>query len=287
MKSYPQECLRRVKKTSPIVDKLSEAEEKRLQLIGQIQAFHKEGLDLSEISRRTGKHSKTVKKYLEGDPTKLCRSNFSGILDQYRDFIITFLQEGLHQAAVIRQLNGLGYDCSDANARVYIKNLRDEYGIKAAGYHHGERTERLKKGSGSSGEKFDYITRKGVFNHLWMNDKLTDYHKRYIFNKYPILYKLGKCINEFREIFCVKNMPLLYLFIENYRDYDIREISSFAKGLENDFEAVENAVASELSNGYVEGSNNKLKMVKRTMYGRCSRELLAAKLMYHTGSGTI
>ncbi len=145
MKSYPQEYLRRVKKTSPIVDKLSEAEEKRLQLIGQIQAFHKEGLDLSEISRRTGKHSKTVKKYLGGDPTKLCRSNFSGILDQYRDFIITFLQEGLHQAAVIRQLNGLGYDCSDANARVYIKNLRDEYGIKAAGYRHGERTERLKK----------------------------------------------------------------------------------------------------------------------------------------------
>lgn len=286
MKSYPQKNLRRVKKTSPIVDNLSGAEEKRLQLIRQIQAFHKEGLGLSEISRRTGKHSKTVKKYLEGDPTKLCRSNCSGILDQYKDFIIKFLRDGLHQAEVIRQLNELGYDCSDANARVYIKNLRDEYGIKAARYRQGERTERLKKGSGSSGEKFDYITRKGIFNHLWMNDKLTDYHKRYIFNKYPILYKLGKCINEFREIFSTKNMPLLYLFIEDYKNYDINEISSFAKGLENDFEAVENAVASDLSNGYVEGSNNKLKMVKRTMYGRCSRKLLTAKLMYHPRAGT-
>ena len=44
--------------------------------------------------------------------------------------------------------------------------------------------------------------------------------------------------------------------------------------------AVENAVASDLSNGFVEGTNSKLKMVKRTMYGRCSRQLLEAKLMY-------
>ncbi|MDD2504214.1 MAG: hypothetical protein PHG58_10275, partial [Clostridia bacterium] len=76
------------------MDNLSGAEEKRLQLIRQIQAFHNEGLGLSEISRRTGKHSKTVKKYLEGDPTKLCRSNCSGILDQYKDFIIKFLRDG-------------------------------------------------------------------------------------------------------------------------------------------------------------------------------------------------
>ena len=29
----------------------------------------------------------------------------------------------------------------------------------------------------------------------------------------------------------------------------------------------------------VEGTNSKLKMIKRTMYGRCSRKLLEAKLM--------
>ena len=57
-------------------------------------------------------------------------------------------------------------------------------------------------------------------------------------------------------------------------------IFSFADGLEKDIEAVENSVASPLSNGFVEGTNNKLKMVKRTMYGRCSRQLLEAKLMY-------
>lgn len=58
----------------------------------------------------------------------------------------------------------------------------------------------------------------------------------------------------------------------------INQLANFVTGLENDLEAVENAVSSPLSNGLVEGTN-KLKMVKHTMYDRCSRLILEAKLM--------
>jgi len=47
-------------------------------------------------------------------------------------------------------------------------------------------------------------------------------------------------------------------------------IKSFATGFSRDLAAVENSVASGLSNGFVEGTNSKLKMVKRTMYGHCT-----------------
>ena len=77
-----------------------------------------------------------------------------------------------------------------------------------------------------------------------------------------------------------KKMPLLYLFIEHYMNSGVKELSSFANGLSKDIQAVENAVASKLSNGFVEGTNNKIKMVKRTMYGHCGKALLSAKLMY-------
>ena len=40
-----------------------------------------------------------------------------------------------------------------------------------------------------------------------------------------------------------------------------------------------NVVVSDLSNGFVEGINNKIKMVKRVMYGRCKLPLLKAKLI--------
>ena len=75
-------------------------------------------------------------------------------------------------------------------------------------------------------------------------------------------------------------MPLLDLFIDCYKKSGMKELSRFAEGLKRDLDAVENSAASPLSNGFVEGTNSKLKMVKRTMYGRCNKELLAAKLKY-------
>ena len=80
-------------------------------------------------------------------------------------------------------------------------------------------------------------------------------------------------------LFSKKSLPFFFIFIEHYTVAKIKELYSFANG-EKEISAVENAVASDLSNGFVEGTNSKLKMVKRTMYGRCSRQLLEAKLMY-------
>ena len=78
-------------------------------------------------------------------------------------------------------------------------------------------------------------------------------------------------------------MPYLYLFIEKYKNSDLKELSRLASGLEKDLSAVENAISSPLSNGFVEGTKSKLKMIKRTMYGRCGKELLTAKLILLNG----
>ena len=128
--------------------------------------------------------------------------------------------------------------------------------------------------------KAEHITRKGIFNYLWMRGKLTSEHHEFLWDKYNVLSELEICIREFRDVFSQKNMPKLYLFIEKYKHSVIKELASFANGLKKDLDAVENAVASELSNGFVEGTNSKVKMVKRTMYGRCGKKLLSAKLMY-------
>ncbi|WP_157862845.1 transposase [Desulfofarcimen acetoxidans] len=47
-----------------------------------------------------------------------------------------------------------------------------------------------------------------------------------------------------------------------------------------DFIAVKNSVISEYSNGFIEGNNNRLKMIKHTMYGRAGLDLLRAKIIY-------
>lgn len=91
-----------------------------------------------------------------------------------------------------------------------------------------------------------------------------------------------------RELGCIAGIVLTAS--HNPREYNgyklywedgaqITPVASFAKGLERDIDAVENVVASPLNNGFVEGINNRTKMIKRVMYGRCGIELLAAKIM--------
>lgn len=260
------------------MDNLTESEEKRLKLIKQIQEMHQQGICALEIARRFQIDRRTVKKYLNGDAEILCRSSRQSNLEQYKNFMLKCLNEGKTQAETTRLVIGLGCDYGLRYIRQYIHSLVIQYQLDINKYISSIHNRKIPQNS-----KPAYITRKGIFQYLWLNGELTSEHHEYLWNKYAVLHTVEKCIREFREVFQTKKMPLLYLFIDNYKNCIIKEIASFANGLEKDISAVENAVASGLSNGFVEGTNSKLKMVKRTMYGRCSPKLLSAKLMYTPG----
>ncbi len=53
----------------------------------------------------------------------------------------------------------------------------------------------------------------------------------------------------------------------------------FALRLGSDYEAVKAGVTLEWSNGQVEGQINRLKMLKRQMYGRASLDLLSQRFL--------
>ena len=129
--------------------------------------------------------------------------------------------------------------------------------------------------------KYIHLSRKKILEYLWMDIRpdIEPEQFEYLLKKYPFIIKLKVCIYEFRKIFENKSLTSLYCFIENYKLSGIKLLSNFVNGLAKDIEAIENAVSSPLSNGFVEGTNNKIKMIKRTMYGRCRCSLLAAKLM--------
>ena len=94
------------------------------------------------------------------------------------------------------------------------------------------------------------------------------------------MLELMQCINDFRRIYKDKDIVLFNLFIKNYSESKLAPIKSFASGLINDLDAVRNSVISELSNGFVEGNNNKIKTIKRMMYGRANVDLLRVKVIY-------
>jgi transposase len=59
----------------------------------------------------------------------------------------------------------------------------------------------------------------------------------------------------------------------------IYAMQRFARTIRQDLEAVRNAVSEPWSNGQTEGQINKLKTLKRAMYGCAGVELLRARMM--------
>ena len=64
------------------------------------------------------------------------------------------------------------------------------------------------------------------------------------------------------------------------KESGITEMRYFVNSLQKDLAAVEAALTYEWSNGPVEGQNNRLKMIKRQMYGRANFDLLRLRTLY-------
>jgi transposase len=69
-------------------------------------------------------------------------------------------------------------------------------------------------------------------------------------------------------------------WIDQVKQSDITELQNFASGLLKDRAAVVAALSLPWSNGQVEGQVNRLKLIKRQMYGRASFTLLRARVLH-------
>ena len=58
---------------------------------------------------------------------------------------------------------------------------------------------------------------------------------------------------------------------------EVYALQRFAKALKHDGEAIRNTIVGPWSSGQVEGQINRLKMIKRSMYGRGGIGLLRAR----------
>jgi transposase len=77
-----------------------------------------------------------------------------------------------------------------------------------------------------------------------------------------------------------KEPDKLELWLRDAVASGVRSLISFANGIRQDFTAVYNALSMIWSNGQVEGQVNRLKFIKRMMYGRANFDLLRKRVLY-------
>jgi transposase len=91
--------------------------------------------------------------------------------------------------------------------------------------------------------------------------------------------RMRKLAMRFRGLLRGGTVEALDTWLLDARSSGIHGMRRFAITIRQDIEAVRNAVLQRGSNGQTEGQINRLKTIKRSMYGRASVELLRARMM--------
>jgi hypothetical protein len=114
------------------------------------------------------------------------------------------------------------------------------------------------------GELLRYITTK---NPKITKSEVISQNFEIIKDKYPVVSVVKDAYDEFYDILMNKYPEKLDGFLDKYKD---SVIQGFVQGIELDIKPVKNAISRDESSGFVEGSNNKFKLIKRILFGRAS-----------------
>lgn len=91
---------------------------------------------------------------------------------------------------------------------------------------------------------------------------------------YPVAAYVETVFKDFHKIIMGNSPEEIDVFIEQYEE---SVISTFCNGLKRDIAPVKNAISHPESSGFVEGNNNKFKLLKRIVYGRSGLVNLSKK----------
>jgi transposase len=266
----------------PAVDKktkegLTVAEQRRYETIVTIQNLLDEGYAPTRIKEMLNTTYNRIRRYATGDPLLLCR--FSGDkpkeVEMFRDEIIAMLQQNLQKKQILEALIGMGFRGKRTAVGDYCRSLIAELGMS-----HTPRRNTTGAMITVQKPKIRSVSRRDLMTHIWTGSEMDKSDVGFIKSRYPRVIEIIQCVQDFRRLYAKTEPFLLSQFIDKYGASTCSPLKSFASGLSMDLAAVQNSITSELSNGFVEGLNTKIKAIKRLGYGRAKVDLLRARVVH-------
>jgi transposase len=232
--------------------------------------------DLGWGKRRIGRYMKisrqTVLNYLKRDPGWYLqpRRPYPGKLDAYHPYLSRRWEEGCTNAKLLlEEIKEQGYRGSYSILKRFIASKRTEPATQIPTM---PRTTEL------------------MWAYLLAGDKIKDKEAKEAKAKTDYLSTLIQELPEVRfpvqllkqgwDIIRSKSIDGFHYWLEVMRCSKDRILTALAKGFDTDLRAIEKAIELPWSNGPTEGQVNRLKMIKRQMFGRAKFDLLSAKVLY-------
>lgn len=247
--------------------------ERRLQLYEKIVALHQEGHSQRAIAHALSIERKTVRRWLRAGqfPERTPAVRRPAKVQHFADYLRRRWTEGCHNATqLFQEIRSQGYRGQRGMVAHFVSGWR-------APKHHA--IARIQK----------VAPRHAAVLATRAPDQLTQ-EQRVLFEQLsstcPELKLMRMLALDFRAALSSKDGNQMRDWIQNAIRSGIQSLVRFAFGLRRDMSAVIAAVESHFSNGQVEGQINRLKMIKRQMYGRAGLKLLHSRILpYRTLSG--
>lgn len=241
--------------------------------------LQQKGHSIKSIAKQLGAGRKTIRKYLASErlisrETKgsKARTNFCS----FEPELLRLFQAKTTYLSLFNHIAGLGFNGKYTQFCERMNRLVNDG--KTAKTRGNDKPHLLKPVRTWSSSKLAFMA-------LAKTGTLKEEDQKYLdllLQKSPEIKNSSILANSFRELFVAKKEGSLRDWIEKATS-EQSELKGFAKGIDSDYEAVNQAVVSTISNGQVEGQVNRLKTIKRNMYGRAGYELLKKMVLVESG----
>jgi len=237
----------------------------------QVQSLRAQGLGIKPVMRETGLAKETVRRfYRAATVDELLAKTMDGrpsVLDEHKPHLHQRWNQGCTNVRQLHaELRDRGYRGSYGTVRDYVQPFR-ELGAAPPAVPAPPKTR----------EVASWILRDP--------DTLDDDEKAklgQVRERCPHLDTLAGHVTEFAKILTGRHGDRLDDWIAAVEADDQPDLHSFARGLTHDYDAVVNGLTLPWNSGVVEGTVNKIKMIKRQMYGRAGFPLLRKRVLLAT-----
>lgn len=265
----------------------SENQQRREARFEQIHAMRGAGYSLRAITRELGCSRGTVKKYAHADqaPSRRRNSSRTRKIDRYLKHLQQRWEEGCRNASLLfRELRAQGYDGAPKPVMHWARERRTEVAFGTRDdLRAGVEQQQAGREMNVETELPRVVTPKALAWLIWRDPQKLSPEERAVLStlteKLPALASVGELTRQFVRAVREKCVQDVETWLVQAKESESREVQVFAASLERDKEALLAAVRLPWSNGPVEGVVNKIKLVKRQMFGRASFTTLRRRVL--------
>ena len=254
-----------------------EKADSRLTMFNEVKELQMKGFKPTTISKKLGISRQTATKYCSMESLPKRKSKSQNGYEKFDRYVETEILKGKAMSDIYLEIKEQGFKGSRTPFYDHYRYLSDGHrGYRPKGYKL-TKTERIMD------ERSELLPIKTLASVVfsYMSGKKLDNENR----KLMKLLQRADWFNQMYEATCsfcclIKGNDSMNLirWMKKYWKTNLTQLKTFIRGITLDYKAVKNTIIHNVTNGITEGFVNKLKVVKRIMYGKASIELLKNKL---------